>query len=81
MRGTTNRQAVARWRYVRKAAKRLKLPVPERLQLLAEKAVFSQHTLTVEEVAEFDLWLQQAKRQILTKPWYIRLALWFFYAL
>lgn len=81
MKGDEKQRSLRRWRYVRRAVRILKLPHPEHLQALAEKAVFSQHTLTEEELGQFDLWLQKAKRHLLTKPWPIRLALWFIYAI
>lgn len=81
MKGDEKQRALRRWRYVRRTVRILKLPHPEHLQALAEKAVFSQHTLTEEELEQFDLWLQKAKRHLLTKPWPIRLALWFIYAI
>ena len=81
MKGDEKQRALRRWRYVRRAVRILKLPMPEHLQALAEKAVFSQHILTDAELEQFDLWLQQAKRHILTKPWPVRLALWLIYAI
>lgn len=73
--GTPNQQALRRWRYVRKAARRFKLPLPEDLQMLAEKAAFSQHTLTAEELHRFDRWLRDAKKRLTDRPLPIRL-LW-----
>lgn len=70
--GTANQQALLRWRYVRRAARLLKLSPPEHLQELAEKAMFSQHTLTAAELAQFDLWLRDAKQQLKQKPLPIR---------
>lgn len=81
MQGDEKQRALRRWRYVRRAVRILKLPYPEHLQALAEKAVFSQHTLTSDELAQFDKWLRKAKRTLLTKPWPIRLALWLLYAI
>ena len=81
MKGDEKQRALRRWRYVRRAVRMLKLPYPEHLQALAEKAVFSQHTLTAEELEQFDLWLKNAKRYLLTKPWPIRLTMWFLFSL
>lgn len=53
-RGQPNRQALARWGQVNRLAWLLKVPVPEELEALAQKARFSQHTLTQEELAQFD---------------------------
>ena len=41
---------------------------PERLKELAEKAKFSQHTLTPQELAEFDAWLQKMRKAVQDKP-------------
>lgn len=73
--GDLNRQALYRWKYAGKAAKRLKLKLPERLTKLAEKAAFSQHTLTESEVAEFDVWLAQTRDTLKHRPWLERIAL------
>lgn len=74
-RGDCNRRALYRWRYARKVAKRMKLQLPNRLTKLAEKAAFSQHTLTEPEVAEFDAWLAQARDARRARPWFARIAL------
>lgn len=66
--GTANQQALKRWRFVRKMGKILKTTPPERLETLAEKAAFSQHTLTEEELAEFDAWLEEARQTLQKKP-------------
>lgn len=73
--GDCNRRALYRWRYAGKVAKRLKLQLPRRLMKLAEKAAFSQHTLTEQEVAEFDAWLAQARDTLKHRPWFERIAL------
>ena len=52
-----------------------KQPIPRELEELAEKAKFSQHTLTEGELAQFDTWLEQAQQALSKKPWLLRLAL------
>ena len=59
--GNRNRRALACWREVRRYKRVLKLPVPQELEQLAEKAVFSQHTLTGEELLVLEAWLKDAR--------------------
>lgn len=72
-RGGANRRALAMWREVTLCAKLLKRKAPGELEALAQKAKFSQHTLTAQELMVFDTWLREAKRQLKDKPWYLRL--------
>ena len=72
-RGDPNTQALARWRETEKLAKLLKEPPPAELAALAQKAKFSQHTLTAEELCAFDAYLRTAARRFGDKPWYLRL--------
>lgn len=74
-RGTTNRRALAMWQEVALTARLLKQRPPAELEELAQKAKFSQHTLTAQELMSFDSWLRDAKRQLREKPWYRKL-LW-----
>lgn len=72
-RGDANRQALARWRYA-KLLKRLSgKNTPQHLLELAEKAAFSQHTLTKQELEQFDTWLRDARQLLKRKPWPLRL--------
>ena len=73
--GPVNGRALARWREVRRIGRILKEMPPETLEELAEKAKFSQHKLTLEELKEFDHWLRQALRRLKEKKfgWLIRL--------
>ena len=76
-RGQPNQQALARWAQVRQLALVLHVPEPESLHTLAQKARFSQHTLTDEELAEFDAfrasaWAEAAPVNTL-KKWLLRL--------
>ena len=72
-RPTANAQALALWQEVARAAKYLKEEPPEALEELARKAKFSQHTLSTEELARFDAWLESAHARLRGKPWYVRL--------
>jgi len=79
-RGDRNRQALLRWRETKKMNKLTKQPIPRELEELAEKAKFSQHTLTEGELAQFDTWLEQAQLALSQKPWPVKLVLRLFWA-
>ena len=78
--GSPNTRALHKWQSVALLCRVTKQTPPEELEDLAQKAKFSQYTLTAEELRAFDDWLD-AKR---TKPmpWYLGfvckyvLALW-----
>ncbi|MGN1020960.1 MAG: transglutaminaseTgpA domain-containing protein [Aristaeellaceae bacterium] len=71
--GTANAQALARWQEAETLAKLLKTPPPRELVTLAQKAKFSQHTLTAEELTCFETYLRAARKQLRQMPWYHRL--------
>lgn len=73
--GSPNQQALARWRWMRRMSRITGLSIPEELEFLAEKAKFSQHTLSEEELARLDAWLEQAQQTLRKKPWPVKLAL------
>jgi transglutaminase-like putative cysteine protease len=73
-RGDVNRQALARWRYMHQLKRLTGQAIPQQLLELAEKAAFSQHTLTQAELSQFETWLQTAKQLLKAKPWPLRLA-------
>lgn len=52
--GAPNRQALTRWQETQLLGKLRKASAPETLHRLAQKAKFSQHTLTEEELAQFE---------------------------
>ena len=62
--GTPNARALARWQQVLRYRKALKCKPPSELLELAEKARFSRHTLTDEELAQFDSYLAKAKLEL-----------------
>ncbi len=68
-----NIQALTRYREARRVARISGLPLPRELTALAEKAKFSQHTLTAEELSEFDAFLRDCVKILRKKPWYLRL--------
>ncbi len=72
--GEPNRKAVYRWLYVARLCRYLKLQPPRELWELTEKAMFSQHTLTDGELAEFTRFIRQAhenlqSRKLLKRLW------------
>ena len=72
-RGGENARALAHWQYALALAKRLKAPLPEQLQALAEKAKFSQYTLTREELAVFVKYEGEAIAALKKKNIFVRL--------
>ncbi len=78
-RGDSNERAINRWTQTRKLSKLLKLPYPENLEILAQKAKFSQHSILPEELDQFEAFRLSAKLCISEKPRYLRfLYLWIF---
>ena len=63
-RGTPNDQALALWQETELLAKLLGQQPPEALEALAQKAKFSQHTLTREELSAFAAYSRKAKQQL-----------------
>ncbi len=76
-RGNANQQALARWRAVLRRGRILGRRPPQELKRLAEKAKFSQHMLTAEELACFDQYLLEQSQRLGEKPlvsrWLLRL--------
>ena len=70
--GHPNQRALARWRMVLRMSRLIKEEPPEELYELAEKAKFSQHTLTVGERMEFDRYLDHADARLKELPWFRR---------
>lgn len=63
-RGRKNARALARWQEVVLHCRVRKEDPDQRLHQLAQKAKFSQHTVTPEELEEFDHWLTGSKNVI-----------------
>ena len=78
--GDPNRQALARWRYAKLLSRLTGLSAAALLPL-AEKAAFSQYTLTGEELSEFDSWIHDATALIDKKSWLLRKLIRFVYAI
>lgn len=79
-RGDPNRQALYRWREAVRLARLLKESPTEELIVLAQKAKFSQHELTAEELQLFDSFSRTCLRKLREKPWYLRLIYRYIYA-
>ena len=80
-RGGATRRCLALWREVVLYSFVLKRRPPNELEALAQKAKFSQHTLTQQELMQFDTWLREQRRQFRGKPWYLRLVYGCIYAI
>lgn len=73
--GQHNKRALYLWQEVKRMARTTGKTPPEQLKELAEKAKFSQHTLTEKELQELEAWLEQAGKCLQEKPWIVRLVL------
>lgn len=77
-----NARVLAYWADVEILCRVTKQDPPEALEFLAQKAKFSQHTLTPDELAVFHTWLAEQRQKLQKTPWYRRfvykymLALW-----
>jgi hypothetical protein len=71
--GKPNAQCLNRYREVRRLARLCRLPLPDALTALAEKAKYSQYTLTREELGQIDACLMEYTQCLRNKPWYYRL--------
>lgn len=65
--GTANQQALARWQEVVLHGK-LGAEIPETLLALAQKAKFSQHTLSRQELRQFEVYLSQSRKALRRAP-------------
>ena len=66
--GPRNAQALARWQEIQRLGRLLKSTPPENLLDLAEKARFSQHILTKEELFALGQYLQQQRQSVQKQP-------------
>ena len=79
-RGNNNRRAAACWKELRLLTRLLKRPMPEELEQLTEKALFSQHTLTREELNSFTACQAACRRALRKAPWWKKLLYRYWYA-
>jgi hypothetical protein len=78
--GRRNQKALARFRQAEELAKVMKLELPEELEELAQRAKFSQHTLTAQELRRFDAFREEAFAIARKRPWYMKLLYRYFWA-
>lgn len=78
--GDGSRRGLALWQEAERMAKLLGEKPPEELLAAAQKASFSQHTLTPEELVPFENYLRQCRRKLSQAPWYRRLVYKWIYA-
>ena len=75
-----NARCLAMWQEVSRLSALLGQTPPEALEMLAQRAKFSQHTLTPEELQQFTDYLAAARRQLAQRPWYRKLVYRYVYA-
>lgn len=80
-RGTRNQQALAHWQEASRLSRWVGKHPGIRLYDLAQKARFSQHTLTEAELAVFDLHLDAARQQLRSRNIFLRIFYTLFLAL
>lgn len=78
--GNTNKRAIQRWRYARRISKVCQHSAKNLLPL-AEKAAYSQHEITAEELAVFDQWFPEASQALLQRPWLLQFFLRLLFAI
>lgn len=79
-RGDNNRRAIACGKELRLLTGLLKRPVPEELEQLMEKALFSQHTLTGEELSQFAAGQAACRRALRKAPWWKKMVYRYWFA-
>lgn len=79
--GKRSVQALTRWQEVAAHCRIRKEPPPERLHELAQKAKFSHHAITREELGEFDVWLNASETVLRHSNLWKQLLSTLFYAL
>ena len=79
--GNHNTMTLNRWRQIKQIARLLHTPIPEELDHLAQKAKFSQHTISLDELQLFDSFRNGLLISIKELPWYRRLLLSWIFAL
>lgn len=78
-RGKSNEKAITRWKQTKRFARLVDVPFPEELENLAQKAIFSQHRIQLEELQLFEVFRETLLEAANRKPWYHRILLrWIF---
>ena len=78
--GDGSRRGLALWQEAERIAKLLEEKPPEELLAAAQKASFSQHVLTEEELVPFENYLRRCRRKLSRAPWYRRMVYKWIYA-
>lgn len=73
--GSSNQRVLACWKEIVRLSRLYHQPLSEETEMLAQKAKFSQHTLTAEERKVFKNDLRRLSAVLAAKPWYQRLFL------
>ncbi len=74
-----NETALARFRQCVFSARMTKTAVPDKLEAIALKAKFSQHTVTEQELEEFEVFRKKLFAKVNKMPWYKKLVMrWVF---
>lgn len=77
--GRANEKTIARWKRTRRMARLVKIPFPEELDALAQKAEFSQHRIRTDELQCFNEYREVLRETVKNKPWYRKIILrWIF---
>ena len=79
-RGDGSRRCLVLWQEAERIAKLMGENPPEELLAAAQKASFSQHVLTEEELVPFENYLRRCRRKLSRAPWYRRLVYKWIYA-
>ena len=79
-RGNNNRRAIACHQELGLLTKLLKCPLPEELEELTEKALYSQHTLSREELGLFTSCQAACRRALRKAPWWKKLLYRYWFA-
>lgn len=78
--GAPNRQALNRYAQLEQLARLLKTELPEEATFLAQKAKFSQHPLTGEELGVLEEYRDTLRQKLMREPLHRRLWLWLVWA-
>ena len=79
--GESNERLITRWRQTKKMARLINSPFPEEMDLLAQKANFSQHKIQAEELKLFEDYREDLLETVHSKPWHQRFLLRWIHAI
>ena len=78
--GSNNQRALSCNREIWMLARLARRKVPEELEELTEKAMYSQHTLTAEELRQFAQFQTACRKALRKAPWWKKAAYRYLYA-